>query len=141
VLGAVVIFRDVTARKKLEERLIQSERLASLGSMAAGMGHEINNPLAAVVGNLGIGLELLKGLQQSLNDPLSEAAVSVAELLEVLTDANDAANRVRCIVHDLRKFASVQNNPASMRAAGRRVGHRGAAARQPVSQLVTAICE
>ena len=50
VLGGVVVFRDVTERKRIEQRLTQSERLASLGTLLAGMGHEINNPLMAVSG-------------------------------------------------------------------------------------------
>lgn len=43
--------RDVTRRKMLEEHLIQSEKLASMGEMLSGIAHEINNPLTAIIGN------------------------------------------------------------------------------------------
>ncbi len=43
--------RDITERKRLEEELIQSERLAIMGEMAAGIAHEINNPLGIILAN------------------------------------------------------------------------------------------
>jgi PAS domain S-box-containing protein len=48
--GILGVIRDVTQQKKMTERLIRSDRLASLGEMAAGLAHEVNNPLTAVMG-------------------------------------------------------------------------------------------
>lgn len=48
--GVLGVIRDVTQQKKMTERLIRSDRLASLGEMAAGLAHEVNNPLTAVMG-------------------------------------------------------------------------------------------
>jgi len=48
--GVVIAARDVTELKRLEEKLIQSEKLAAMGQMLAGVAHELNNPLTAVLG-------------------------------------------------------------------------------------------
>ncbi len=117
VLGGVVVFRDVTQRRKLEERLALAERLASLGTMAASMGHEINNPLAAVVGNVGFAAEGIKELRAELEQlqalstaphTFAVAHAKLRELEEVLTDADSASSRLRHIVNDLKKFASAE---------------------------------
>jgi len=50
IIGAVCIARDITEEKEREMSLIMSERLASLGQMASGIAHEINNPLASISG-------------------------------------------------------------------------------------------
>ncbi len=50
VTGVLWIGRDITKEKDLEERAIQSEKLVALGELVAGIAHEINNPLSAVVG-------------------------------------------------------------------------------------------
>ena len=52
VTGAVIRIDDVTKRVKLEERILQSEKLSSLGQLAAGIANEINNPLAGVMQNM-----------------------------------------------------------------------------------------
>ena len=48
--GVVVSARDVTELKRLEEQLIQAEKLAAMGQMLAGVAHELNNPLTAILG-------------------------------------------------------------------------------------------
>ncbi|WP_421903240.1 PAS domain S-box protein [Maridesulfovibrio sp.] len=52
VEGAVIRIDDVTERVQLEEMMVQSEKMMSVGGLAAGMAHEINNPLAAIMGSV-----------------------------------------------------------------------------------------
>ena len=112
VLGAVVVFRDSSDRKELEQRVAQAERLASIGAMAAGMAHEINNPLAYVITNVGLAIEGLEDALSGLRKPGQPptAAAQIHELIDALRDANEGADRVRRIVHDLRKFARVDSS-------------------------------
>lgn len=87
--------RDVSERRQMETRLRLSDRLASIGQMAAGVGHEINNPLSLVVGNIQYGLELLKGWK-------TDAA---RELTTALAAASEGADRVKLIVRDLKSLS------------------------------------
>jgi PAS domain S-box-containing protein len=48
--GVIISGRDVTEMKRLEEQLIQAEKLAAMGQMLAGVAHELNNPLTAILG-------------------------------------------------------------------------------------------
>jgi PAS domain S-box-containing protein len=48
--GVIISARDVTELKRLEEQLIQAEKLAAMGQMLAGVAHELNNPLTAILG-------------------------------------------------------------------------------------------
>ncbi len=107
MLGAVMVFRDVTEQRTLQKRLEVSDRLASLGTMAAGVAHEVNNPLAVVVANASFAeLELvdLRGRFASLG--ASEAELGrFDEALRALQEIEPASNRITRIVADLRLFA------------------------------------
>ena len=48
--GVIMSVRDITVEKKLEQQIIQSERLAAMGQMIGGFAHELNNPLTAILG-------------------------------------------------------------------------------------------
>ncbi len=52
LLGTLVIFNDVTETREMEQRLRKSDRLAAVGQLAAGMAHEIRNPLASISGSI-----------------------------------------------------------------------------------------
>jgi signal transduction histidine kinase len=86
-IGAVIFFKDLTRVEQLEERERLRDRLASLGEMAAGIAHELKNPLA--------GIEVMAGLlrrqvpdskdaQSLLADILSEAKLANAIVVEML---------------------------------------------------------
>ena len=57
VVGAVNVFKDITAEKRLQAELIQSEKLAAVGQLAASLAHEINNPLQGIKGALELARE------------------------------------------------------------------------------------
>ncbi|MEO0602268.1 MAG: PAS domain-containing protein [Myxococcota bacterium] len=82
-------FQDVTEQRETASRLRRSERLVSLGTLAAGVAHEINNPLTYVVGNLTM-------LVEEIEDP---------ELGQMARDAAHGAEHVRRVVDGLRTFS------------------------------------
>jgi PAS domain S-box-containing protein len=49
-LGFIIVVRDITERRRMQEQLVLTDRLASIGELAAGIAHELNNPLAGVIG-------------------------------------------------------------------------------------------
>jgi PAS domain S-box-containing protein len=100
VQGAVTVFRDVTAEKAANARMLVSERMASLGTLAAGVGHEINNPLMAALGNLDMALDDVRKLRRELGD-----RIELSDIAEGLRDAREATERVRNIVRDLKVFS------------------------------------
>lgn len=51
IVQAIMVENNITERRRLEDSLIQNEKLAAVGQLAAGMAHEINNPLAAIIAN------------------------------------------------------------------------------------------
>jgi PAS domain S-box-containing protein len=95
--SALTMARDVTQKKQLEHQLVQADRLAALGTMAAGVAHEINNPLAYVMLNLEW---VARKLPHVHDDPSSLPA-----MLVMLDEARQGAARVSAIVRELRSFS------------------------------------
>ena len=89
--------RLLETEQAMQARLVQSERMAAVGTLAAGVAHEINNPLAYVIGNL----EFLGRAMKASGDGVA----GDARLTEALADARDGAERVRRIVGDLGSFS------------------------------------
>ncbi|MFL5397361.1 MAG: two-component system sensor histidine kinase NtrB [Myxococcales bacterium] len=111
LVGRVVTLTDLTARKRAEEELRRSQaqlrmadRLATVGTLSAGVAHEINNPLAYTIANLGYVAERLRDLPGSLD--LDEVDTAIAEALE-------GAERVRRIVKDMKTLSRVDDETIS----------------------------
>ncbi len=113
--GIIEFFRDTTYRKTYEQQLQQADKLASLGQLVSGIGHEINNPNQFIRGNVKI-------IQQALDDMLpivdeyqkSHPDLKIARLNyaffreHIMTLVNDMANgseRIKRIVESLKGFA------------------------------------
>ena len=91
--GAIAIGRDLTTMRELEEQVIQSEKLATLGQLAAGVVHEINNPLTSISVYADY---LLKKGERGLADPAD---------LEKLRRIVDGASRILTFTKDLVTYA------------------------------------
>ena len=97
-IGTVV---DVSEREELRARLSLSERMASVGTLAAGVAHELNNPLAYVLANL----DFARGeLEDTGGVPRDTTALGQV-LGQVLAEAHEGAERMRHIVSDLKLFS------------------------------------
>ena len=125
----VVTARDVTERDRLRAKLLLSDRMASLGTLAAGIAHEINNPLAYVTANLEVVAESLGAA------PVPASPEDHAELQAAIGDAREGAERVRKIVRGLRSFSRSEEEKrvpiavsdvlaAAIRLTGNEVKHR-----------------
>jgi PAS domain S-box-containing protein len=95
ILGVLGIARDITATKKLEQQILNSEKLASVGKLAAGVAHEINNPLGGI-------LNCLYNFRQG--------TLSHERQEEYLFSMEDGLRRVQKIVRQLLEF-SQQHEP------------------------------
>jgi len=102
--AAVLVFEDQTDRRRLQDQLIQSEKMSAIGQLIAGVAHDLNNPLASVVG---------------FSDFLAEAGEIPPSLAEPLQVIREEAERAATIVKNLLSFARRQEGertPLSVRA-------------------------
>jgi signal transduction histidine kinase len=89
-LGTVLVCRDVTDRKRMEQQMIQSEKMAAIGELASGVAHEINNPLDG----------LLNCILRIRRDPLNERQTK-----EYLGLMEEALRRIETTVGQLLNFS------------------------------------
>jgi two-component system NtrC family sensor kinase len=85
-----IISRNITGRKAIEDRMINMEKLASIGTLAAGVAHEINNPIAVILG---------------FSEHLREQTESLPEIHETLQIIEEEGLRCKKIVENLLTFA------------------------------------
>ncbi|MDY7227100.1 ATP-binding protein [Hyalangium rubrum] len=95
MLGAMV---DVSEREEMRSRLALADRMASVGTLAAGVAHEINNPLAYVIANLDYA-------RQEVEHAVAQGTLEAGELPDALKEAREGSERMRLIVKDLKMFS------------------------------------
>jgi len=110
------VARDITERKlseaqlaearereaKLERQLVFADRMASVGTLAAGVAHEINNPLAYVSANIALILDSLRELGAEVSSP------RLPELCDMAVAVQEGAERIRKIVRGLKTFSRAE---------------------------------
>ena len=87
-----IISRNITGRKAIEDRMINMEKLASIGTLAAGVAHEINNPMTVILG---------------FTEHLLEQTESLPEIHETLQVIEDEGLRCKKIVENILTFARI----------------------------------
>ena len=97
----VLLFEDQTEKRRLQEQLIQSEKMSAIGQLIAGVAHDLNNPLASVVG---------------FSDYLSEGVDIPPALAEPLLVIREEAERAAKIVKNLLSFARRQAEERQVQA-------------------------
>lgn len=93
--AVILLFDDQTERRRLQDQLIQSEKMSAIGQLIAGIAHDLNNPLASVVG---------------FADFLTEVPNVPASIREPLAVVRDEAERASSIVRNLLGFARKQDH-------------------------------
>jgi PAS domain S-box-containing protein len=131
-LGAVAVFSDLTEIKLLQRKVLQTEKMASIGQLAAGVAHEINNPMGFIHANLFQMAEYLADLRGAWDEvDALQAAVADGDLADIrrcsnklaaaskeldvefvlsdfakaIRESQEGSERIRHIVNDLRNFS------------------------------------
>ncbi|MCK5695334.1 MAG: GAF domain-containing protein [Desulfobacula sp.] len=112
--GVVIRMDDITDKICLEEMMIQSEKMLSIGGLAAGMAHEINNPLAGMIQNAQVIYNRICQDLPANEKAAEEVGISLKDLrdymekrgvLNMLNMINDTGNRAARIVANMLSFA------------------------------------
>jgi PAS domain S-box-containing protein len=125
---------DITGTKAAEAQLVQADRLASVGMLAAGVAHEINNPLAYLTAALDF-------LREHVEEVARASAPPDADVAEAIADAREGAARIRHVVRDLRTFFAPHEGrltrvdlppvvEAALHMAGNEIQHRARVERE-----------
>jgi signal transduction histidine kinase/ActR/RegA family two-component response regulator len=105
------VIRDVSSRREIVARTMQIDRMLAVGTLAAGVGHEINNPLAYVMTNVTYATDEVRRVQEQLEEAsdgqpsMGALARTLAEVVGILGEIDDGTRRIRDIARDLNTFA------------------------------------
>ncbi|MEM9190520.1 MAG: response regulator [Myxococcota bacterium] len=98
------VIRDLTERREIQGRMQLADRMTSVGTLAAGVAHELNNPLAYVISNLRLMQEEISTLQPVL------APERLKVFTELVEESSQGAGRMSHIVRDLKTFSRADDD-------------------------------
>lgn len=111
----ILVGRDITERKQAQVMMIQSEKMLSIGGLAAGMAHEINNPLAGMMQTANVMADRLGKMDLLANKKAAEEAgismdaiqqfMKARGILRMIETINESGKRVASIVNNVLSFA------------------------------------
>ncbi|HEX8702433.1 MAG TPA: two-component regulator propeller domain-containing protein [Myxococcaceae bacterium] len=122
-----------------QAQLVQAGKMAAVGTLAAGVGHEINNPLSYIVSNLEHACEESSSLMKRLDEGPVDVRDKLKDMEQVLREALMGADRVRRIVRDLKTFSRQDEDskgPVDLRAVMDSAAKLAAGELRPRAQLV-----
>jgi signal transduction histidine kinase len=110
--GAVIRLDDVTDRVRIEEMMVQSEKMMSVGGLAAGMAHEINNPLAGILQNLQVIRNRIT-LHTDRNTAAAAKAGTSLEAIQAYMESRGLMNMIESISEAGLRAAKIVDNMLS----------------------------
>lgn len=115
--GAVIRVDDVTDRVRMEEMMVQTEKMMSVGGLAAGMAHEINNPLAGILQNIQVVRNRL-GIDIPKNFDTAKAVGIELEKMAEYMECRGINGMIEAIMDSGKRAASIVDNMLSFSRKG-----------------------
>ncbi|MCP4116417.1 MAG: PAS domain S-box protein [Desulfobacteraceae bacterium] len=122
--GAVIRIDDVTNKVRMDEIMVQNEKMLSVGGLAAGMAHEINNPLAGIMQTADVMDKRLRDIKMPANRRVAgeigidlddiKTYMEKRDILRMITTINESGRRVAEIVENMLSFARKSDTHTSL---------------------------
>lgn len=123
ILGYEGTIRDVTRQRKVNELMVESERMLSIGGLAAGMAHEVNNPLAGLMQSVNVMINRLTNTELQANkDAAEELGLDISKVAQYMEKRGiprigetllESGRRVATVIENLLNYARKQDNSIS----------------------------
>ena len=109
--GQFAVLRDRTDEHRYERVVRQTQRLETVGTLAAGIAHEVNNPLAFIGANLRQMQRMGEVVEEHRDPPDAKLAEELADLREIAAETLDGIGRIERIISDMRRLTTDGETP------------------------------